>query len=220
MQKKITKKWLDSPMHIDINSVKPHPENYKEHPDDQLEHIVKSIEVNGIYRNIVISKDKYILAGHGVIEACKKLKIDTIPVITMPFNHDDIRAKKLVVSDNEVSNLAFPDDRKLTELLKEINEIDTDGLLGTGFDESMLANLLYVTRPKSEIQDFDHASEWVGMPEFESQRNPLKITMSFETEKDRKSFGKLLGLELTEKTKSLWYPLKERDDVLSVRFEG
>ena len=42
----------------DVSLLKPHPENYKKHPQDQLEHISKSIQENGIYRNIVISNDK------------------------------------------------------------------------------------------------------------------------------------------------------------------
>jgi ParB-like chromosome segregation protein Spo0J len=56
---------------VDINLIKPHPKNYKKHPQDQLEHICKSIRENGIYRNILIANDNIILAGHGVYEACK-----------------------------------------------------------------------------------------------------------------------------------------------------
>jgi hypothetical protein len=37
----------------DIETLKPHPKNYKKHPEDQLKHICRSIEENGIYRNII-----------------------------------------------------------------------------------------------------------------------------------------------------------------------
>ena len=36
-----------------------------------------------------------------------------------------------------------------------IRETDTDGLLGTGYDEQMLVNLLMVTRPRSEIDEIE-----------------------------------------------------------------
>ena len=65
----------------DVSLLKPHPENYKKHPQDQLEHISKSIQENGIYRNIVISNDNVILAGHGVFEACKRLGFVKVPTV-------------------------------------------------------------------------------------------------------------------------------------------
>ena len=36
----------------DVSLLKPHPENYKKHPQDQLEHISKSIQENGINRKM------------------------------------------------------------------------------------------------------------------------------------------------------------------------
>ena len=54
---------------IDIEKLIPHPDNYKEHPDQQLDHIIRSIEDHGFYRNVVIAKDNTILAGHGVVLA-------------------------------------------------------------------------------------------------------------------------------------------------------
>ena len=61
-----------------VSDLKPHPRNYKDHPDDQLEHIIESIKSTGFYRNIVIAQDGTILAGHGVVAAAKKMGL-TIP---------------------------------------------------------------------------------------------------------------------------------------------
>ncbi len=200
-----------------IEDLKPHPKNYKTHPEDQIQHICRSIEENGVYRNIVIAKDNTILAGHGVVEACRKLKLKSIPVIELPIKSTSPKAIKLLASDNEVSHLGETNERQLSEILKEIME-DGD-LLGTGYDEMMLANLAYVTRPRDEIKDFDEAKEWLGMPEFENTEKYPNITIHFRTMENKLAFQKEIGLEITEKTKSVWWPKEERDDLKSVKYE-
>jgi ParB-like chromosome segregation protein Spo0J len=206
--------------YVSVSELKPHPKNYRAHPDDQLEHIIQSIKDNGHYRNVVVAQDNIILAGHGVVKASSKMGLESIPVVQLDVPHDDPKAIKVLTGDNEIAHLGLVDDRLLTELLKEVKDYDMNGLLGTGYDDAMLASLVMVTRPKSEIEDFDAAAEWVGMPEHQSEAKPLQIIVSFDSEKDREDFGKLVGSPLTEKTKSIWFPHKEQDDVASVRLEA
>jgi hypothetical protein len=129
---------------------------------------------------------------------------------------------KVLAGDNEISHLGEIDDRALSEILREIKESDPAGLLGTGYDEMMLANLIYNTRSEQEIADKDAAAQWVGMPEYEEGEDTarLKISVSFKNEDDRAEFGRLLGVQLNEKTFRMWYPPKEKDDVHSLKFEG
>lgn len=202
---------------VALKDLKDHPRNYREHPDDQLEHLMRSIKEHGLYRNVVVSKDNVILAGHGVCKAARKLKMKQIPIRRIGLNHDHPKAVKLLVADNELDHLAEQDDRLLSELLRDVK--DLDDLLGTGFDEMMLANLVMVTRPKSEIEDINEAAEWVGMPEYEMLELPLKIMVSFDNEKDREAFAKKIGVKLTDKTKSIWWPPREREDPGALRFE-
>jgi hypothetical protein len=207
---------------VPINELMDHPRNYRTHPDDQLEHIKQSLQDNGFYRNVVIAKDGTILAGHGVRMAARHLGIEEIPVIRLDIEPDSPAALKILTGDNEIANLGERDDRMLTEMLKEINmaESNVNGLLGTGFDEMMLANLVFVTRPASEVADFDEAAHWAGMPDYEEAEEAIKITVSFDSLEDRANFAEVLGLALTEKTKSVWWPPRSRDDVASVRFES
>ena len=53
-------------------------------------------------------------------------------------------------------------------------------------------------------------SEWVGMPEFvQEKKQPYKLlNVRFETEEDYNEFAKLIDQNLTEKTKSIWFPYK------------
>ena len=217
-------KAIENPIHsadkykqIDIDTLIPHPRNYKKHPDDQIKHLCTSITENGIFRPIVIAEDNTILAGHGVVLACKKLDIKQVPTIKLNLKSDSKQALKVLTADNEVSHLAIGDDRALSEILKELLN-DEVGLLGTGYDEMMLSNLLYVTRPASEIKTMDEAQEWAGLPEYEKSTIPLKITVSFENEEDRRAFATKLSIPLTNKTKSTWYPYKAPDDMKNVEF--
>lgn len=215
---------LNPTENIAIEELHPHPRNYREHPDDQLEHIIKSISENGLYRPIVIARENTILAGHGVVMAARKMGLTQVSVIRLDIDSDDVRALKILTGDNEISHLGEIDDRELTEILKGIKDFDVGELLGTGFDEQMLANLVYVTRPASEIQDIDAAAQWVGMPEYDPEAEPLKIIMSFESAADREQFIEYIGATTIKKKTgavwSMWWPEKVKEDLASLRFEG
>lgn len=56
---------------------------------------------------------------------------------------------------------------------------------------------------------FDTAiEEWKDMPEFvQDSEKPYKlINVRFRNEEDYKAFAKLIGQELSDKTKAIWYP--------------
>lgn len=208
---------------VDISELKDHPRNYQEHPQDQIDHIKRSILENGVYKNVVIARDGTILAGHGVVKAARQLGVERFPVRRLNLAPDDVRALKVMAADNEVSHLAMKDDRVLTELLKEIG--DADDLLGTGFDEMMLAGLVMVTRDASEIADFDAAAHWVGVPEYDPGDPLYRLSLSFRSEDDREECLERLGLEgrkLEARGKgnlSSWWPPAVREDIMSVKWE-
>tara|TARA_R100000700_G_scaffold39541_1_gene52605 strand:- start:951 stop:1592 length:642 start_codon:yes stop_codon:yes gene_type:complete len=204
--------------HIPIADLKPHPQNYREHPDDQLEHIMNSIKSNGYYRNVVVANDNTILAGHGVVKASKKMDLKTVPVVRLEVEPDSPQAKKVLTGDNEIAHLGEIDDRLLSEILKDVKDSAEDGLLGTGYDEKMLANLVMVTRPQSEIEDFNAAAEWVGMPDYDEESEQIKITVNFLNETDMNKFFEILDIPKKDLTR-VWYPAKPKDDMKSVKFE-
>jgi hypothetical protein len=186
---------------VDVSSLTPHPKNYQTHPPDQMRHLMASIKEHGFYRNVVVANDSTILAGHGVVEASKKLKLKSIPVIRMNVKFDDPAAMKVLAGDNEISHLADIDDKSLIDLLNTLN--DVSDLLGTGHDEDTLNGLLQKADPSSFIAD-----QWVGMPEFESDdlRPFRQILISFKCQEDVNTFASLLGQLITDVTRSVWYP--------------
>lgn len=205
-----------------IGTLKPHPKNYRTHPEDQLEHLVASLKEHGFYRHVVAARDGTILAGHGIVEAAKKLGMKHVPIIKVDIDADSPQALKILAGDNELTRFAMNDDRQLTELLRDIAL--RDSLLGTGYDEEDLAALVMITRPESEIQDFDAANEWIGMPEFVSgTAEQFIITLQCPSAKDREEVVAKLGLKNLHKMKqgkiwTGWYPEREQNDLSSLEW--
>lgn len=215
---------------VPLDQLTPHPRNYRSHPDDQIDHLMASLREYGWYRNVVVARGDVILAGHGIVGAARALGMAEAPIVRLDLDPMEPRALKLLAADNFVSHLAEDDDRALTEMLREIADIDEIGLLGTGFDELSLAALTMVTRPASEIADFDAAAEWVGMPEFEAMGAGPRIVVEFDDPAARQRWADTCGLFFTYRKpgpRGLWSARlvaseaeAAREDRSSVMFEG
>jgi ParB-like nuclease domain len=206
---------------IAIDRLHPHPQNYRDHPTDQIEHIMQSIIEHGVYRNIVIANDDTILAGHGVWEASRRLELDMVPVHRLDLAPDDPQAIKVLVADNELARFADNDDRALADLLKQIRDDTTFGLVGTGYDDAMLANLVMISRPASEIADLDAAEHWVGMPDYEEGANLTQLTITFPNEVERERFCHDYDVEIDRKLATRWvtrWPWTERIERSAVQW--
>lgn len=214
-----------APEIVRLDDLSPHPRNYRAHPYDQAEHLKASLAEHGVYRPVVIARDGTILAGHGLVEAARLLGYADLPAVRLDLDADDPRAIKVLIGDNEISHLAESDDRALSELLREIGSVDLENLLGTGYDAMMLANLVMMTRPASEIADFDAAAQWVGLPEYEPGEDRLRLIVNFTTEAERSAFMEHIGAarpsNAWNNVLSIWWPLRDGDaDRSSVRFES
>ena len=210
---------------VAIESLQPHPQNYRQHPPDQIRHLVQSIVEHGVYRNVIVADDGTILAGHGVVQAAIEAGLEQLPVVRLPLAPNDPKALKLLTADNEIGRLAEIDDRALSELLKEI--ATDDDLFGTGFDEQMLANLIYVTRGRDEIQSHDQAGEWLGLPEFTSMdTDKIRLVIDFDSEEDRERFVAEKEVPVHRQGRGAlrtwtahWPEKRERHDLNSVVFD-
>ena len=193
---------------ISIDKIKPHPRNYKIHPPEQLEHLQQSIKENGIYRNILVANDFTILAGHGIVEAAKLLGLTSVPILRLDLPPNSTKSIKILTADNEVTHLAETNMREMSELLKEL--LVEDDLLGTGYDKDKIENLLMVSRSKDEVKKLED-EDWGNYMDFQAVKPNPKLIINFENEKDREDFAKFIGAELTDKTKYIWWPFKEKN---------
>jgi hypothetical protein len=199
---------------VPVSKLKPHPRNYKIHPQEQIDHIVKSIAEHGIYRNVVVAKDYTILAGHGVVQAIQSMGLlgpDLVPVFRTDLDPEDPRALKILTGDNEISRLAEVDDRTLTGVLKDLVE----DLAGTGFDAQSLSALVFVSRPIEEVRDKNEAAEWVGMPAYDEGSQQLLLSMMFRDPDARAQFVKQFEIKISKRSTngkvwSAWWPFVPR----------
>lgn len=121
-------------MKIKVTDLKPHPQNPNKHSKSQIEKLKKTIKELGWGRPILISKDNYILAGHGAIEAAKELGIEEVPYRRVKYNHDDPEAIALMIADNRLQEYSSFDRELLEKTLKTLSEQDFNIKL-TGFNE-------------------------------------------------------------------------------------
>lgn len=136
---------------VPIDEVMPHPDNYN---NGDIEQIIESIEVNGMYRPIYAqATTRYIVAGNHTWYACKQLGSQVIPVKFLDV--DDLTALRLIVADNEIARNAIPDTRALLSILETLDS--QDSLLGTGKKPHDLAAL----KALAEIPvDYDEYGQW------------------------------------------------------------
>ena len=210
-----------------LSDLRPHPQNYRRHPPEQLRQLEASLRTHGCVRNVVVARDGTILCGHGIVEAARRLGLEALPVVQMPLDPAEPRALQLLVAENEIARLADVDDRALTDMLRGLGEIDPALLEGTGFDAQQLAMLVYQTRPAGEIPDRPAAIAWVGeaAAEWAAAGNgehvtvpkPCKLVLSFRSLDDRIRCMEVLDLRRAQKCVgtagawSAWWPLEIGD---------
>lgn len=192
-----------------IDDLIPYVNNTRTHSEHQVEQIASSIKEFGFTNPILVDEDGGVIAGHGRIMAARKLHLGAIPTVQLE-GLTPAQKKAYIIADNKIALNAGWDDRILKLEMKTLEELNFDATL-TGFEQGEITNLfLDIEEGKTDPDE-----EWVGMPEFEQEdaNSFRKIIVHFECESDAQEFARLLGQEITDKTKSIWHPKKERNDL-------
>jgi len=152
-----------------IAELRPHPRNYRRHPESQLEVLRRSLRDHGLQKPVVITPDGTILAGHGLVEAARAEGWSEIACHVYDGPHPDA----FVVADNYSASLALDDEQALADLLQRL---EADGeLAASGYQEDDLAELLLRLEAedkqgREETFDADQA-----MAEAEQQQGPTRV---------------------------------------------
>mgnify|MGYP003968622611 CR=1 FL=1 len=122
-----------------ISELIPYANNARTHNAEQITQIASSIKEFGFNNPILIDKDNGIIAGHGRLEAAKKLNLTEAPTIRLD-HLTNAQRKAFMLADNRIAVNSDWD----TELLSlELKDLDADfDLTMLGFDEKELASLL------------------------------------------------------------------------------
>ncbi len=127
---------------IAIDKLDPHPQNYRKHPERQLEKLAAALSRFGQVRSIVVQpqmdSDRFtIVAGHGTTQAAKRLGLTELRCDVVPVTWDELKIKGYMLADNMGG--AQDDPEMLAELLQEQATVDLDS---TGSDMDALGELL------------------------------------------------------------------------------
>ncbi len=109
---------------INIDLIKGYKYNQKEHPEEQIKDLMKSIEKFGFTTNIILDKDYILIAGHGRIEACKRLGIKEIPSLVLK-GITASEANALRIGDNKLNESKWIE-KMIEESLKYIEDEDKE----------------------------------------------------------------------------------------------
>jgi hypothetical protein len=114
-----------------VGDLKPFPSNPRRHPEAQIVRLMRSIQ--RVWTNpILIDEVGTILAGHGRLEAAKRLGRSEVPTLTIA-GLSSAEKRAIVIADNRLPEQAVWDFDLLREHFKALIDLDYDVEL-TGFD--------------------------------------------------------------------------------------
>jgi hypothetical protein len=122
-----------------VADLKPFGNNPRKHPEAQIARLMKNI--GRIWTNpILIDETGTILAGHGRLEAARRLGRSEVPTLTIA-GLSDTEKRAVVISDNRLPEQAVWDFELLQQHFKELISVDFDVEL-TGFSTGEVDLLL------------------------------------------------------------------------------
>jgi hypothetical protein len=192
-----------------ISDLIPSEYNPRKISKNAKEKLRKSLNDFGYIDPIIINtfkgRENIIISGHQRYYIMKEDLVEEVDVVEVSM--DPNKEKLLNIAMNNRNLMGEWDEEKLTQVVKDLfdNKID---LSLTGFGDLELDNILGTNVV------FDPDKEWKDMPEYIQNEIMTKnrIIVLFDNNKDRMKFSELIGIKLTEKTKSIWFPEKENDN--------
>ena len=159
---------------MSLGSIKEFEDNPRLHSEIQIQRISQSIKEFGFVNPILIDEKETIIAGHGRLEAAKKIELESVPVIRLK-NLTEAQKRAYVIADNQIALNATWDSDLLKKNLEELQIEEFDlSLLGWGDDLPDFA----------EVPDYSILDE----TDFEEQLNEMSsgvrkaIQIEFEAE--------------------------------------
>ena len=197
-----------------LDSLVPYAKNARLHSKEQVAQLARSIEQWGWTIPVLIDPKGEIIAGHGRVMAAQSLGLKEVPVMVAK-NWSKAQKKAYVIADNKLTENGGWDDQILAEEFTELEGLDFD-LSALGFNDAEIGNIL-----AGDEEGTDPVKEWEGMPEFNQgdQRSFRALVMHFPNKEAVEKFSELLGQEIKDTTKYLWYPEQVIDHVADQSYQ-
>jgi len=130
----------DSVEHWPLGRLRPYARNPRTHSDEQVAQIAASIVEFGWTNPVLVSGDGTVIAGHGRLEAARRLGLTDVPVLVLD-HLSEAQRRAYVIADNKLALNAGWNEELLAAELHALNGDGFDLAL-TGFSESELDELM------------------------------------------------------------------------------
>jgi DNA modification methylase len=133
---------------VPIAELKLNRRNPRVHSERQIEQLSKSIKSFGFLWPVMIDGTQRVLAGHGRIEAAKRLGFQEVPTISI-HHLSESQQRAFMIADNRLAEQASWDEKLLAEQLKELCDVELDfDLEATGFEVGEIDVLIEGVSPR------------------------------------------------------------------------
>lgn len=135
---------------VDTSTLVLNPKNNNFHPPEQIERLAKLIKFQGFRNPVVVSnRTGFVVAGHGRIEAAKKMGMNLVPVMYQDFDNE-AQEYSYLTSDNAIASWAELD----------LSAVNTEMLdLGPDFDLDMLGIKEFSIEPLEKFKMEDELKD-------------------------------------------------------------
>jgi DNA modification methylase len=138
-----------------VSELIPYINNSRTHSEEQITQLISSIKEFGFTNPILLAPDNSIIAGHGRLQAVKRLGHEEVPcIIVQGLTKTQIKA--LIIADNQLALNAGWDLEKLSVEIEGL-EADKFDLNLLGFEDEFLKDLLH--KENSGLTDEDEVPE-------------------------------------------------------------
>lgn len=152
---------------VAIDLLKPYEKNAKIHGENQIEKLMDSITEFGFLSPCLVERDTYnLIAGHGRVEAAKRLGLEKVPCVFVEDISEEQR-RAYILADNRLSELGEWDMDLVTAELKDLQESDFDTAL-TGFD-------IELDLDTGSFDDDDRYTNVVDIPQYEPSGDEVTL---------------------------------------------
>jgi DNA modification methylase len=141
---------------LPIDALRAWERNPKVHPEAQIKDLMASIKRFGWGSPILARMDGEVIAGHGRLEAARRLGLTRVPVRKLDLDPAD--AALLALADNRLTETGSWDDDAVARILAEASSGGLD-ITGLGWGAKELDALLASVAPREGLTDPDDVPE-------------------------------------------------------------
>ncbi len=197
-----------------LEALRPYERNARTHDDAQIAQLMTSIETFGFTNPVLVSPEGVIVAGHGRVEAAKRLGLEKVPTITVGADWTEEHLRAYILADNQLALNAGWDEELLALELRELTDLGVDLDL-VGFSEDELAKLLEGVEIKPAEEEA--YSRKIEAPIYEPRGDKPAPSELFDDAKTRALLEEIRAADLPEDVAAFLEKAAERHTVFDFR---